>query len=353
MIKNQAGQSIGAQMVNATTGAAFVGTVTVYITIDAGVQVIGSVGGGVCTGEGNGYYSYLPSQAETNGNLVAFTFIGTGAIPVTIQVATITTVQAANLAGGLPGATSTSARAIITDAFLTLGVFEPGEALSSADANFGFQRLQTMQSAWKLQPLTSPTNIRQTFPIVAGKGSSTNPYSVGPGGDINTVKPVANELTGWGLILGGTTPGVEVPRPMMTDDAYQAIQVKDLTNVLFTGAYYNPTYASGLGTLFLWPVPDNSNNTLVLYRNQSIVNVVSLDASYDLPEGYFDALSYNLAVRLAKPYGQQITPDLDGLARQTLAVVKRANVRLTDLQTDPALTHDKRGGYNILTGTGG
>ena len=78
MIKNQPGQSIGAQMVNATTGAAFAGSVTVFVTIDAGTQNIGSVGGGACAAEGNGYYTYLPSQAETNGNLIAFTFVGTG-----------------------------------------------------------------------------------------------------------------------------------------------------------------------------------------------------------------------------------------------------------------------------------
>lgn len=103
MIKNVAGQAIGAQMVNATTGAAFVGTVTVYVTGDAGVQALGSVGAGVCTAEGNGYYTYAPSQAETNYSLIAFTFIGTGAIPATIQIATLTAAQTA-AAGGSGGA---------------------------------------------------------------------------------------------------------------------------------------------------------------------------------------------------------------------------------------------------------
>jgi len=88
MKKNVASQSIGCQMVNASTGAAFTGSVTVYITGDNGTQAIGSVGSGVCTHEGNGYHSYAPSQAETNYDHVAFTFIGTGAIPATIQVYT-------------------------------------------------------------------------------------------------------------------------------------------------------------------------------------------------------------------------------------------------------------------------
>src|SRR6185295_7964594 len=93
MIKNLSGQVIGAQMINASTGAAFTSTVTVYITPDGGTQAIGSVGSGVCTHEGNGYHTYRPSQSETNYDLVAFTFIGTGAIPQTVQVETETAAQ--------------------------------------------------------------------------------------------------------------------------------------------------------------------------------------------------------------------------------------------------------------------
>lgn len=88
MQKNVASQSIGVQMVSATDGSAFTGSVTVYVTGDAGTQAVGSVGSGACTHEGNGYHTYAPSQAETNYDLIGFTFIGTGAVPVTVQVFT-------------------------------------------------------------------------------------------------------------------------------------------------------------------------------------------------------------------------------------------------------------------------
>ena len=88
MKKNVASQRIGCQMIAAADGSAFAGTVTVYVTGDAGTQAIGSVSSGVCTHEGNGYHTYAPAQAETNYDLCAFTFIGTGAIPTTIQVYT-------------------------------------------------------------------------------------------------------------------------------------------------------------------------------------------------------------------------------------------------------------------------
>lgn len=88
MKKNVAGQSIGAEMITAADGSAFTGTVTVYITGDGGSQALGSVGSGVCTHKGNGYHSYAPAQGETDYDLAAFTFIGAGAIPATVQVFT-------------------------------------------------------------------------------------------------------------------------------------------------------------------------------------------------------------------------------------------------------------------------
>lgn len=88
MRRNTSGQVIGAQMISASDGSAFTGSVTVYVTGDGGTQAVGSVGSGACTHEGQGFHTYAPSQSETNFNHVAFTFTGTGAIPTTIQIYT-------------------------------------------------------------------------------------------------------------------------------------------------------------------------------------------------------------------------------------------------------------------------
>lgn len=89
MIKNTANQTIGAQMISAIDGSAFTDSVTVYVCGDAGTQAIGAVDSGACIHEGNGYHTYAPTQAETDYDLVAFTFIGDGAISVTVQVYTV------------------------------------------------------------------------------------------------------------------------------------------------------------------------------------------------------------------------------------------------------------------------
>lgn len=97
--KNTASQKIGAQMVSASDGSAFTGSVTVSVTGDAGTQATGSVGSGACTHEGNGYHTYAPSQAETNYDLIAFTFTGTGAIPTTVQAFTRADANVTHLLG--------------------------------------------------------------------------------------------------------------------------------------------------------------------------------------------------------------------------------------------------------------
>lgn len=88
MRRNTSGQVIGAQMVSASDGSAFTGSVTCYVTGNGGTQAVGSVSSGACVHEGNGFHTYSPSQAETNYAHVAFTFVGAGAVPATVQVYT-------------------------------------------------------------------------------------------------------------------------------------------------------------------------------------------------------------------------------------------------------------------------
>lgn len=86
MRKNTASQTIGAQLVSATDGSAVTsGTTTVYVTGDGGTQAAGA---GTVAHEGNGYWSYAPTQAETNFDHVAFTFVNASAITTTVQVYT-------------------------------------------------------------------------------------------------------------------------------------------------------------------------------------------------------------------------------------------------------------------------
>lgn len=84
MRKNVSSQVICAQLVSKTDGSAVTsGTTTVYYLIDGGTQ---GTGAGTVTHEGNGTWSYVPVQSETNGDHVAFTFANSSAVSACVNV---------------------------------------------------------------------------------------------------------------------------------------------------------------------------------------------------------------------------------------------------------------------------
>jgi hypothetical protein len=341
-----------AQVINATTGLGFVGTVTVFVTVDTNPQVIGTVGSGVAIAKGNGVFQYIPSAAESTGTVCLFTFTGANAIPASSQYWTISDGQstAVQIASN-PNITPLRAVNLITSALNTVGILGAGETASGDMATDGFRRLNNMMGTLAIQPKTIPVIAREVYPLVAGQGGVGNEYTMGPGGDFDTTRP--NEIQGAGLLLGSTSPLVETPLAVLTDQSWQSLQIKNLTSPQPTAVYYNQTFSSGLGTINLWPVPDNALNSLVLYRSQQLTTFTSLTATYYVPNGYDEMLEYQLAIRLAGPYQRTLPSYVLQMAVESLALVKRANYRIFDMPVDPAFTRDHRGGYNILSGQGG
>lgn len=238
----------------------------------------------------------------------------------------------------------------VTGALRLLQVLDVTETPDAATAEDGRRRLNLMMGSWGIQPGTIPFIRREVFDLVANQGGPSNPYTIGDGGDFD-VDQRPNQITGVGLLLGGSTPPVEIPRAIMTTDAFEANQVKTLTNPLFTDLYYRPTYP--LGTIILWPVPNTADNDIVLYWPQQLSEFADLSTDYDLPQGTAEAIEYNLAIRLAPANQVQVPPDVRQLAVSSLAAVKRQNLPLVDLPQDPALTANNRFSYDIQTGLGG
>lgn len=234
---------------------------------------------------------------------------------------------------------------LISQAYTTLGVLGLGETLDAPQAQLGLRRLNGLIAQWATQSLTIPTTSRTVIPIVLGKGSQTNPITIGPSGDVvMTTRPL--ELDQVGILLAGAAPQVELERAVYTEQMWNAIAIKDLTGPIFTGAYYVPEVPNG--EIILWPVPDTTIHSLVIYRGEQVTTFATLTTSHTVPDGYGDALEFNLAVRLAPGSGVQVAPELHDLARSSLANIKRGNnTTMTDLANDFA---SEGAYYNIQTG---
>lgn len=86
MRKNVASQNVAAQMNSRSDGSPLTSSVSIFVTIDGGTQ---SAGGGTLTHKGNGHWNYAPTQAETNGNHIAFTFTHSTGVNQTVNVYTV------------------------------------------------------------------------------------------------------------------------------------------------------------------------------------------------------------------------------------------------------------------------
>jgi hypothetical protein len=146
MKKNVASQSIGAQMITISDGSNFTGTVAVEVTIDNGTKTAGA---GSVTHEGEGYHSYAPTQAETNGDHIAVSFSGTGALSQTIQVYTTFPQTVDNAVGiaDIPNNSEFNARTILSASYSTaanLAIVDGNVDSILVDTN----DLQTSQGDW-------------------------------------------------------------------------------------------------------------------------------------------------------------------------------------------------------------
>ena len=197
--------------------------------------------------------------------------------------------------------------------------------------------------------------------IVSGATGNNGPYTIvaavyGSSTTITVAQTVPSAVADGTLTVFVETSGtVEIPIAVNTDASYQANQVKTLLNTQWTQLWFNPTYANGLATIWLWPAPNTAANGCVLYLDQHISGFASLAAQYWFPPGYADLFEYTLAKRLWAVYPH---PDQGTLTlilqecQRAEALVRRTNFRLVDMPSEAGLINQPGSLYNILVGNG-
>lgn len=246
---------------------------------------------------------------------------------------------------------ATTGAELIGDAFALLNVFLPGESVNNNDGQLARRTLNNMLSQFRQKRVMAPFVSRNRFDLVADQGGEDDPYTIGVGGDFNVAKPAnQNAIEAANLILVGTDPEVRVTLGIYTTDAYNANQLPSMSNSQPTGLFYNPTYASDLGAVFLWPVPDIATNDLELFLWKSVANFDDLTTTYYVPEGWPEMLIYNLAFRLQGPFGKRLSEDDKQIAVSSLRTVKAANIQLSDLANDVTFLNARDTLFNIETG---
>ncbi len=239
-------------------------------------------------------------------------------------------------------ARTTTAQTLIKDAMKLIGSLAQGEEPTAGEFEDGFARLNELVDEWSTQRLTQQTITRTVVDIVANQAS----YTVGTGANVSVLRP--EFVSDVRLILTDPSPDVEVPLERLTDQEYQRLSIKALTNSLPTAWYYQATMPTG--TLYLWPIPDNATNDFAFYAPAAFIQFAAQDTSYTLPPAYAKALRTNLAVVLAPEFGRTLDPLIKFMADESLGNLKRLNVPMVDLGMDYALTNARGTWWNLSVG---
>lgn len=249
----------------------------------------------------------------------------------------------AGVSGGTP-ATITAADIIYT-AYRIAGIMtDPGRGNSSGQLTDGFNTLNTMLDAWKIDRGMIYADVRTEFAT-----DTRNPaiYTIGLDGSPDFVLDRPPRLERAGFIYTNVTPNVEVPAKILTPQEWAAISPKNLTSTIWSMIYYQPFVLNGNVTL--WPIP-TSNWKVAFYTWQSVPLFVSITDPVIVPPGYLEPMEYNLAERLSHrfPKKANMTPEARALARTSLALIKNLNAPQLKMQVESAIRGGK-GRYNILS----
>lgn len=240
-------------------------------------------------------------------------------------------------------------------ALRSIGVVGQGQDLQPADLQAAFELANDMLDGWAVDRLTIFHTPRYVFAATSGKGSPTNPYTIGPGGDLDMVRPIFIDRAGYNVLT--TNPDFEIPLTIArTADDYADISIKNLASALPLFLYYDPSYpdtgvSTGLGKIFLYPVPNGQQPIeIVLYVPTPLRQFPDLTTNLSFPPGYADALHYQLAKRCAVDWRKPMNAELTQLAIDTFAAIKRTNAPVPTLKSDWGVG-TAPGYYDWRTGT--
>lgn len=218
---------------------------------------------------------------------------------------------------------------LITEAYEHLGVITPGETISSDQQAYGFLLLKQMYSVWSAEQVMAYLIYHQDFTLTAG----TDKYTVGTGGTlVATARPV--RITSWQSSSGNiSTSGLVVGFDELRAKAQNATGKRSVLAEMVAADFNYPSI-----NIEVFPVPDTSPGTLGLDYYSPLIEFAAVGTDIaSLPDGFHQALAYNLAVALAPQFARVggVTPELAANAQNSKAVIVQKNALILGLTQAP------------------
>jgi len=226
---------------------------------------------------------------------------------------------------------------LITQALKIANVIGVGQTPNATDINDCFNQLNMMLAQWQRRRYMV-YNLVTTSKVATGQIS----YTIGTGGDFNITRPVKLESAFFRMQSGSPLP-VDYPLEVLrANEDYNRISIKKL-NAFPQYIYYNTGYP--LGTIYVWPVPNNQYEIFLTVMTQ-LEAFQTITDTVTMPPEYLAAMQWNLARIICVMYGLPITPELTGYAEASMRAIEEVNSQIPLLHMPVAL-RGKSGAYNI------
>lgn len=229
-------------------------------------------------------------------------------------------------------------KTLINGALRSIRVLASGEEAKPSETQDGLEYARQMLESWSNEGLLVNALTHESFTL-----SSKRTYTIGSGGDFDTVRPTTIEN-----VRIRDPGGLETTVTIASLNIWAGIDLKDTVVNAPNYVYYEPEYP--LGRLEFSGIP-TTGDTLKLVTTKPIEELPALTESVQFPPGYDKAIRLGLAIELASEYGVDIPPEIALNFRQAIMVLKRINskTRIGTIEVDSGLTQQKRG-YDINHG---
>lgn len=231
---------------------------------------------------------------------------------------------------------SYSAQTLINIALTNLGILEQGGVPNASDSNASLVLLNLMIQQWHLQDKFIWSVGTASYALTASVG--VYPIGTGASSPFNVARPtfVQQALIG----LPGPNPSNQITYPLRIITQQEYGLISDLKALAHIPQVLYNDYASPTSNLYLWPVPRASLTTnLILSTWAQLGAFAALATTVDLPDGYPEAITNALGVRLLPMFGVAVQPQVaslvSALAQQGEAAIAELNAR-TRIAMPPA-----------------
>lgn len=218
-------------------------------------------------------------------------------------------------------------REILTDAFTLFGGYGVGEDPTDDDLQVAFTAFKNMRGQWANEKLIHPVETNGVFSWPSVTASRT----IGAAAQLVAQKPL---LVKSAFIRNAQ--GQDYDLRVITNQDYQDLMIKTQQSTIAGYLFFDPGESNVSGTVYLWPIPDGPVSLGLTYLAALHV-YTTIDDTFVDPEGYQEAETYNLAIRLAPRFGKEVAQSVMDIARESKAAIKRNNSDMDEMQMPSGL----------------